>query len=178
MLFIAFTYKMTNKQLNIKNKYYYFYNDLINVSNFEAGSLKLNNKSWKDIGIYYIGYVDKDKPSEWNVNSVNPLNLIVNRVFCFAGEENGVKYLKIDKGDVLNKWNQVFSGIKYHIGKLSSEEVVHESDYDKIKFVTNDSLPLGKLVYFPTLTVVIRCVFKQCGVYYPQVYLDGCLYQI
>ena len=96
----------------------------------------------------------------------------------FCRRRKWCEIFKIDKGDVLNKWNQVFSGIKYHIGKLSSEEVVHESDYDKIKFVTNDSLPLGKLVYFPTLTVVIRCVFKQCGVYYPQVYLDDCLYQI
>ena len=72
--------------------------------------------------------------------------LIVNRVFCFVGEKNSVKYLKIDKGDVLNKWNQVFNGIKYHFGKISDEEVA----YDKIRFVTDDSLPLGKLIYFPT----------------------------
>ena len=46
---------MTAKQLHIKNKTYYFYNDLINVSNFEQGNLKLDKKSWKDIDIYYIG---------------------------------------------------------------------------------------------------------------------------
>ena len=80
---------------------------------FEASNLKLDKKTWKDIDIYYIAYVDKDKPSDWKVNSVNPLYLIVNKVFCFVGEKNGVKYLKIDKGDMLNKWNQVFSGIKY-----------------------------------------------------------------
>ena len=57
-------------------------------------------------------------------------------------------------------------------------EVNFNSDYDKIKFLTDDSLPLNKLIYFLTLTVVIRCVFKQDGVYYPQVYLDDCLYQI
>ena len=106
------------------------------------------------------------------------MHLIVNRVFCFVGEKNGVKYLKIDKGDVLNKWNQVFSGIKHHIEKISGEEVVYDSDYDNIRFVTNDSLPLGKLIYFPTLTVVIRCVFKQSDIFYPQVYLDDALYQL
>ena len=169
---------MTTRQLNIKNKSYYIYNDLVNILNFEASNLKVDKKSWKDVDIYYIGYVDKDKPSEWKINSVNPLYLIVNRVFCFVGEKNGAKYLKIDKGNVLNNWNQVFTGIKYDIGKLSSEEVVYESDYDKIKFATDDSLPFGKLIYFPTLTVVIRCVFKQNGVHYPQVYLDDCLYQI
>ena len=92
--------------------------------------------------------------------------------------KNGVRYLKIDMSDVLNKWNQVFSGIKYHIGKISGKEVNFDSDYDKIKFLTDDSLPLGKLIYFPTLTVVIRCVFKQGDIYYPQVYLDDALYQL
>ena len=94
-------------------------------------------------------------------------------------KKNGVKYLKIDKGDaVLKKYDQVFSGIKYHIGKISGEEVIFNSDYDKIKFLTDDSLPLGKSIYFPTFTVVIRCDFKQDGVFYPQAYLDDCLYQI
>ena len=74
--------------------------------------------------------------------------------------------MSFDKGEILNKWNQVFSGIKYHIEKISDEEVNFDSDYDKIKFLTNDSLPLGKLIYFPTLTVVIRCAFKQNEVFY------------
>ena len=50
---------MSTRQLNIKNRIYYFYNDLNNVLNFEASNLKLDKKSWKDIDIYYIGYVDK-----------------------------------------------------------------------------------------------------------------------
>ena len=75
---------MTTKQLDIKNRTYYFYNDLINVLNFEASNLKLDKKTWKDIDIYLIGYVDKDKPSDWKANSVNPLYLIVNKVFCFV----------------------------------------------------------------------------------------------
>ena len=86
--------------------------------------------------------------------------MIVDKVFCFVGEKNGVKYLKIDKGDVLNKWNQVFYGIKYRIKKISREKVVYDGDFNKTKFLTDDSLPLGKLIYFPTLTDVIRCVFK------------------
>ena len=82
---------MTTRQLIIKKRTYYFYNDLINVLNFEANNLKLDKKSWKDIDIYYIGYVDRDKQSEWKVNSVNPLYLILNRVYCFVEEKNGVR---------------------------------------------------------------------------------------
>ena len=46
---------------------------------------------------------------------------MVNKVFCIVGEENSVKYLKIEKNHldpVLNKWNQTFDSIKYHIKKL------------------------------------------------------------
>ena len=50
---------MTAKQLNIKNRTYYFYNDLKNVLNFEPNNLKLDKKIWKDIDIYYIDYADK-----------------------------------------------------------------------------------------------------------------------
>ena len=77
LFFIVFTYKMTTKQLYIKNRTCYFYNDLINVLKFEASNLKID-KNMKNLDIYYIGYVDK-KP-DWNVNSVNPLYLIINRV--------------------------------------------------------------------------------------------------
>ena len=169
---------MAVKQLDIKNKSYYFYNDLIKLSNFRVSNLKLDKKTWKHI--YYIGYVDKNKPEDWKVNSVNPLYLIINKVFCFVGEKNGVKYLKIDKLKHFPStiWNQVFNGIKYHIEKISDEKVNYDCDYDKIRFVSNDSLPLGKLIYFPTLTVVIRCVFKQGDLFYPQVYLDDALYQL
>ena len=104
--------------------------------------------------------------------------LIVKKVFCFVGEKDGVKYLKIDKGEMLNKLDQVFNGIKYHINKTDNSEAKFDSDYDKIRFFTNDNLPLGNLIYFPTLTVVIRCVFKQGDFFYPQVYLDDALYQL
>ena len=87
---------MTTKKLNIKNRSCYFYNDLINVLNFEASNLKIDKKTWKDIDIYFIGYVDK-KP-DWNVNSVNPLYLIINRVYGYVSEKNDVRFLKIDKG--------------------------------------------------------------------------------
>ena len=94
-------------------------------------------------------------------------------------KKNGNKLLTIDKGDsVLKRYDQVFSGIKHHIKKIDDKEVSYNNDYDKIKFLSDDSLPLNKLIYFPTIAVVIRCVFKQNGVFYPQVYLDDCLYQI
>ena len=168
---------------------------MTNLSNFSMNNLKLDKKkTWKDIDIYYIDYVDKNRPEDWCVNSVNPLYLMINKVFCFAGEKNGVKYLKIDKGNkkvedsILPIWNQVFSEIKYHIKKINHEckkfnecqrfpeceefskfKVNYDDDFDKIKFISNDNLPIGKSIYFPTITVTIRCVLKQRDLFYPQV---------
>ena len=45
------------KQINIKNQTYYFYNDIINIKNFDSMLLKIDKKSCKDIGIYNIGYI-------------------------------------------------------------------------------------------------------------------------
>ena len=87
---------------------------MINFLSFEASNLKLGKKTWKDIDIYYIGYVDKK--SDWNVNSAYPLYLIINKVYGYVSEKNGNKYFTIDKGNsVLKKYDQVFSGIKHHI---------------------------------------------------------------
>ena len=117
---------MTTRQLNIKNRTYYFCNDLI-VLKFEASNLKLDKKTWKDIDIYYIGYVDKNP--ELQVNSVNPLYLIINRVYGYVSEKNGNKFLTIDKGEsALKKYDQVFSGVKHHIKKIDDSEVDYNAD--------------------------------------------------
>ena len=45
------------KQINIKNRTYYFYNDQINLKDFDASLLKVDKEDHKEIGIYYIGYI-------------------------------------------------------------------------------------------------------------------------
>ena len=66
---------MLPKQLNIKNRTYYFWNDLINLKDFDPSLLKLDKKSSMDIRIYYIGYVTKNP--EYNINGVNLLYLLI-----------------------------------------------------------------------------------------------------
>ena len=51
----------TTKQINIKNRTYYFYNDIIDLENFDAELLKIDKKSYKDVDIFNIGYVTKKK---------------------------------------------------------------------------------------------------------------------
>ena len=69
------------KQINIKNRTYYFFNDMINIKNFDASLIKIDKTSFKNISIYYIGYITMKGISDCeNINSVNPLHLIIGEV--------------------------------------------------------------------------------------------------
>ena len=62
------------KQINIKNRTYYFYNDQINLKDFDARQLKNDKKDYIEIDIYYICYVTIKKIGYYNnINSLNPL---------------------------------------------------------------------------------------------------------
>ena len=61
------------KQINIKNRTYYVYNDQIDLKDFDGQLLKIDKKDYNEIGIYYIGYVTKKICDYNNTNSVNPL---------------------------------------------------------------------------------------------------------
>ena len=97
---------VTTKQLNIKNRTYYFYDELINLKKFNPSLLKVDKKSSMDISIYYIGYVTKK--TEYNINSLNPLYLLISKLDGFIEEKNGSEYLHIaltdSNNDVLIKY--------------------------------------------------------------------------
>ena len=88
------------KQINIKNRTYYFYNDIIDLKDFDAKLLKIDKKSYKNIDIYYIGYITIKKIDDCeNIYSVNPLYLIIGKVDGHIEEKNGSKYLVFDSTD-------------------------------------------------------------------------------
>ena len=66
------------KQIDIKNRTYYFYNDMINIKIFDSNLLKIDKKSYKDTGIYNIRYITIKKTYDYeNICSINPLYLII-----------------------------------------------------------------------------------------------------
>ena len=80
------------KQIDIKNRTYYFYNIIINIKKFDLILLKIDKKSYKDIGIYNIGYITIKKIDECeNIYSVNPLYLLVNHANGYIEEKGGNK---------------------------------------------------------------------------------------
>ena len=145
--------------------------------------LKLDKKSYKDIGIYNIGYITIKKIGDCkNINSVNPINLHINHASGYIEEINGDKYIIFDSVDknkeLLKKYNDVFNGIISKIKEVSNDECNFEKDYIKIKFNSDDYLPLNKPLEFHNMTITIRSVFEEDGKLYPQVFLHDTLYEL
>ena len=95
------------KQIDIKNRTYYFYNDQVNLKDFDAILLKVDKKDYKEIDIYYIGYVSVEKIANCNnINSVNPLYLMINEMVGHFEEKNENEYLALDDVDEKKKFQK------------------------------------------------------------------------
>ena len=148
----------TIKQINIKNRTYCFYNDIINLDEFDESKIKVDKNHFNDIDIYYLCYEHKKKISECNViNSVNPLYLrIVDMKGQFEKGKDDAWYLIIShKDDVYEKLMGIFESIK----KTITAE--YDKDYMKMKFESNNIFPIDKDVNIRLDTIVIRAIFVQ-----------------
>ena len=117
-----------------------------------------------------------------NINSVNPLYLGITQVNGYIKEKSMDKYLVFvladENKELLKKYNDVFNGIRDKIKEINSNECDYEKDYMKIKFNSDDDLPLNKSLKFRLMTITIRHVFEEDGKLYPQVFLDDTLYEL
>ena len=107
--------------------------------------------------------------------------MLIKKLDGLIDEKEGNKYLNItltdSNNDVLLKYAEVLSGIKDQIKKINNDLVgEYDKDYMKIKFDSDDNLPLNKVLKSHVLTIIIRNVFEKDGKYYPQIFLDDCLY--
>ena len=66
---------------------------MIKIKSFDPNSLKIDEKLYKNIDVYYIGYITMKDSEYININKVNPLYLIINEVDGNIKEKNGNKYL-------------------------------------------------------------------------------------
>ena len=116
------------------------------------------------------------------MNSVNSLDLFIAHANRYIEEKGVNKYLIFDSTDenkeLLKKYTDVWNGSKGKIKEISSGECDYEKDYIKIKFNFDDNLPLSKSLKFHSVTITIRSIFEEDGKLYPQVYLDGTLYEL
>ena len=84
---------MSVKDISIKNRTYYFFNDIINIKDFDPGNIKIDEKSHKNILIYYIGFIKIKK--DLKIYSVNSLFLFLGNVNEYFEEINENEYLTL-----------------------------------------------------------------------------------
>ena len=115
--------------VNIRNRTYYFFNDMINLSDFDSSLVKIDKKSYKDINVYFIGYITINKIDDYeNIHSVNPLYLIIHSAAGHFKEKNDEKYLILDLADKYEEaWSEIKSEIKTIIGgkELFDQKKLH-----------------------------------------------------
>ena len=84
---------MSVKEVNIKNRIYYFYDDVISIKGFDLSNIQIDENSYKNILTYYIGYVTIKR--DIKIYSVNPLYLNFSKVKGYFEEINRNKYLTL-----------------------------------------------------------------------------------
>ena len=79
--------------------------------------------------------------------------------------------------EILKKYTELWDGIKNKIEIINGDKTSeYGKDFLKTKFDSDDDLPLNELLKFLTMTIVVRSVLEDEGKFYPQYYLDECLY--
>ena len=141
--------------------------------------LKIDKKDYKEIDNYYIGYVAVKKIANCNnINSVNPLYLMINEMMVTLKKK--MKHLVLDDVDenkeVSKKYEEVWKGAKKEIETITGgKKVEYGKDFKTISFESNNDLPLNKPIKLHLLTI---CVFSEDGKFYPQLFLDEALYEL
>ena len=116
---------MNVKSLEIKNTAYYFYDDIVHADEFDKNLIKVNKRESRvGADIYYIGHI-VNKP-QYNINSVNPLYLILKDVTCTIEkiEDSSDRYLVIDLSnkDFLNVFDDMFYFISNKTNKIDGDD--------------------------------------------------------
>ena len=98
-------------------------------------------------------------------------------------EKSGNKCLVLDDVNenkkFQKKYEEVWEDVKKEIETINcGEKVEYGKDFLKIRFESNDDLPLNKPIKLRLLTIIIRSVFSEDGKFYPQLFLDDALYEL
>ena len=170
------------RQINIKNRSYYFYNDIIDFDEFDESKIKIDKKDFNGIDIYYLVYQYQKQIAECNViNSVNVLYLRIREIWVVnfkKGKDDNVWYLIIfGDADILRKFANIWKSIRASIEENTDDIVQYDKDYIKIKFESNDNLPTVNITNMHQVTIMIRLVFQKGKKLCPKIYLDDCLYK-
>ena len=177
--------KMDIKSLEIKTKTNYDWDDIVYTNDFDVNSLEIiKRESRIGANIYYIGYVLNP---DYDYSTIKPLYLVINRLIGYIEEIEGSsdKYLVVAKS-VRNKniisvldtiWRSIENKIEDIINPIPNNyPSIKIKDYDKFRFYSGRDLPLNTTIEFRSLVINVSCIIEKDNEYYPEIYLNECLY--
>ena len=158
---------MDINSLEIKTKTNYNWDDIVYANDFHADSLEIiKRKSRIDVNICYIEY-----------STISPLYFVINRLIGYIEEIEGSsdKYLvvlsSLRNKNITSVLDKIWGSIKDQINPN-----IKMKDYDKFRFNSNIDLLLNTTIEFRSLVINVSCVIEENNEYYPEIYLDECLY--
>ena len=154
----------------------------IKVNDFDVNSLEIvKRESRIGANIYYTGYVLN---SDYDYDTINPLYFVINRLIGHIEEIKGSsdKYLVVAKNvrnrNIISALDMVWGSIKNKINPKPNiyPNDIEIKDYDKFRLSSDIDLPLDTLIEFRSLVINVSYVIEKDNEYYPEIYLDECLY--
>ena len=143
------------------------------IKNFDSNNIKIDEKSYKNIFIYHIGYVTIKDSKYVKIISLNLLYLIFNKVNEYLEEIDESKYLTLvptnESKEKIKNYEEILIKIRDLIRSLTKNSDDYGKRYMKIKFYLDDELPLNKTVEIPSTAIVVRAIFYETNKYYLQV---------
>ena len=158
---------MVIEQLKIKAPHNYNWVDIIYINHFNKDSLEIIKRESKiGFNIYYIKY-----------STLRPFYFVINRLVGYIAEIEGSsdKYLVVFNSSHNNKINMYL----YNIWESIKDQInlnIKIKNWNKFIFNSDMDLPLKKMIEFRSLVINISCIIQKDHEYYPEIYLDECLY--
>ena len=165
------------RQINVEKRQSYFFNDMTNISNFDPSLLNIDEVLFgsNELIMYDIKYIK-------NLNSSDSLYLVFNNLDAYIEESGENRYLIFASTEknksMLGIYKELWDEIKEQIELIAGDKVTkYSKDFMKIRFKTNDDIPLSKIINIPVCVVIVSNILKEDGKYYPQVLLRDCFYE-
>ena len=175
---------MDINSLEIKTKTNYNWDDIVYINDFDVNSLEIIKRE-SSIGsnIYYTGYVLNP---DYDYDTTNPLYLVINCLIGYIEKIEGPsdKYLVVAESirnkDIISVLDTIWGYIENKIEDIiysfpNNYPNIKIKDYDKFRFNPDIDLPLDTSIEFCSLVINVSCVIEK-DKYYPEIYLDECLY--
>ena len=161
------------KNIGIKNRTYYLFDDIININNFDSNNIKIDEKSNKHIIIYYIRYVAIKYSKCVRINGVNPLYLIFSKINGYFEDIHTNKYLELvptnESTEKIKKYEELWSKIRNLIASITENSDHYDKEYLKIKFNSDEKLSINKTTEITSMIIVVRAIFLKNSKYFRHV---------